>query len=225
MFEFVYKMFGEGYATIPKLGIGEISNQLKGKLKQTEFVFNCEVMEVTNDHIVLSSGEMKPHGGVILASNSSSLITGHSSQEKKWKSCICVYFEVDRTNIPQNTIALIADEGKYANNLYAYTDLKTGKEILSVTSLEYDTLSEEQLIEAISLEVKQYTGASSVNYIHHYRIDQALPDIQNLKMTLQPGENQIMENVFIAGDALLNGSLNAAMESGRLAARAIGNQK
>lgn len=40
MFEFVYKMFGEGYATIPELGIGEISRQLKGKLKHTEFVFN-----------------------------------------------------------------------------------------------------------------------------------------------------------------------------------------
>ena len=29
MFEFVYKMFGEGYACIPKNGIGEISKQLK----------------------------------------------------------------------------------------------------------------------------------------------------------------------------------------------------
>ena len=43
MFEFVYKMFGEGYATIPEGGIGAISNQLKAKLSRTEFRFNTEV--------------------------------------------------------------------------------------------------------------------------------------------------------------------------------------
>ena len=67
-------------------------------------------------------------------------------------------------------------------------------------------------------EVKKYAGSSRVNYIQHYTINQALPDVQGLRMTAQPGEGQVLENVFLAGDYLLNGSLNAAMESGRLAA-------
>ena len=78
-----------------------------------------------------------------------------------------------------------------------------------------------EITEKIIAEVKKYAGARKVNFIHQYRIKQALPDIQNLKMTVQPGENQVMDNVFIAGDALMNGSLNAAMESGRIAARSI----
>ena len=221
MFEFVYKMFGEGYATIPKLGIGEISNQLKNKLHHTEFIFNCEVKDITNDKILMISGENLPHDGVIIATNSTSMIRSHKGSDMKWKSCMCLYFEVDQTNIPANTIALIVDGGNYANNLYAYTDIKTGKTILSVTTLEHMNKTDAEIIENIIAEVKKYTGALKVDFIHHYRIKQALPDILNLKMTVQPGENQVMDNIFLAGDALMNGSLNAAMESGRIAAKTL----
>ena len=37
MFEFVYKMFGEGLAVLPKAGIQAISDQLKDNLKNTKF--------------------------------------------------------------------------------------------------------------------------------------------------------------------------------------------
>ena len=220
MFEFVYKMFGDGYATIPKLGIGAISNQLKNKLQQTEFLFNSEVKEITNDLIVMCNGEKFSHEGVILASNAPSIVSSVKNQDKKWKSCMCIYFEVDQTNIPEHTIALIADEDNYANNLFAYKDLPTGKTILSVTSLELG-MSEQEIIDKIIKEVKTYTGATIVNYIHHYNIKQALPDIQNLKTSIQPNEMELSENIFLAGDTLLNGSLNAAMESGQLAAKAL----
>ena len=221
MFEFVYKMFGEGYATIPKLGIGEISNQLKNKLQDTEFIFNSEVKDITNDKILMVSGENLPHDGVIIATNSTSIIRSHKGSDMKWKSCMCLYFEVDQTNIPINTIALISDGGNYANNLFAYTDDKTGKIILSVTTLDYINKSNTEVIETIISEVKKYTGALKVNFIQHYIIKQALPDIQNLKMTVQKGDNQVMDNVFLAGDSLMNGSLNAAMESGCIAAKTL----
>lgn len=223
MFEFVYKMFGDGYATIPKLGIGALSNQLKNKLQQTEFLFNSEVKEITNDLIVMCNGEKFSHEGVILASNAPSIVSSTKNQDKKWKSCMCIYFEVDQTNIPEHTIALIADEDNYANNLFAYKDLPTGKTILSVTSLELGK-SEQEIIDKIIKEVKTYTGANIVNYIHHYKIKQALPDIQNLKTTIQTNETQLSENIFLAGDTMLNGSLNAAMKSGLIAAKALINQ-
>jgi protoporphyrinogen oxidase len=221
MFEFVYKMFGVGYATIPKLGIGEVSKQLKGKLQHTEFLFNTEIVEVTNEHILLKSGEKKTHEGVIIACNASSLIPNLRGQEIAWKGCMCLYFEVDQTNIPKETIALIAESGNYSNNLYAYTDNDTGKTILSVTTLKYHDQSDEEMIARITQEIKKYTGANTVSYIHHYRINQALPDIQNLRMTTQESESQVMDKVFLAGDYLFNGSLNAAMESGRLAAKGV----
>ena len=173
MFEFVYKMFGEGYAAIPKLGIGEISKQLKSKLQHTQFIFNCEVEEVTTDHILLRDGEKKSHDGVIIASNASSLLRSPKGGKIEWKGCMCVYFEVDKTNIPKNTIALISEPGTFANNLYAYTDAGTGKTILSVTTLQQGKKPEKEIIDTINAEVKKYAGSSRVNYIHHYRINQA----------------------------------------------------
>ena len=38
MFEFVYKMFGEGDATLPKAGIEAIPKQLLTNLKTTSFI-------------------------------------------------------------------------------------------------------------------------------------------------------------------------------------------
>jgi hypothetical protein len=169
----------------------------------------------------LRNGEKKQHEGVIIASNASSLLTDLEDREIAWKSCMCLYFEVDRTNIPNKTIALISDPGNFANNLYAYKDTITGKTILSVTTLQHSNKPDKEIIDTIIAEVKKYAGSSQVSYIQHYRINQALPDIQDLRMTAQPDESQVMENVFLAGDHLLNGSLNAAMESGRVAAKGI----
>ena len=218
MFEFVYKMFGEGYATIPKGGIGAISHQLRSKLVHTKFVFNCPVEEVNSDCIVLGSGEKKTYDGVVVASSNSSLVSKQKGEGVAWKSCMCLYFEVDRTNIPDNTIALVTKTGQYINNLYAYTDGQTGKKILSVTTLKHKGKTDEEVIGAVIGEVKNYTGATGVEYIQHYRIDQALPDIKDLKRTSDEGASEVLDGVFVAGDYLFNGSLNAAMESGRLAA-------
>jgi protoporphyrinogen oxidase len=218
MFEFVYKMFGEGYATIPKLGIGEIPKQLKSKLRHTKFMFNTEVKAVTNENILLQSGDQLSHRGVIVTSNASKLITDLNQKEIKWKECMCLYFEVDQTNIPSNTIALFSQPDCYSNNLYAYKDDSTGKTILSVTTLKHNIGDNKNIIDSIISEVTQYAGVTQANYIHHFTIKQALPDIQNLKMSTEPKESQVSDNIFLAGDFLFNGSLNAAMESGRLAA-------
>ena len=226
MFEFVYKMFGNGYATIPKLGIGEISKQLSNKLQNTRFIFNSEVKKVKDNLIVLSSGNDIPHNGVIVTSNHSSLIDDSLNFEKNitdsWKGCICYYFDVDKTNIPTRTIALVSDNKTYINNLYAYKDHDSGRNILSVTVLKNVKIEDEkEVTEMITSEIKNYTGAKKVKYIHHYRINKALPDLHDLKSTYAEGKSKISENIFLAGDSLLNGSLNAAMESGVLAANDV----
>jgi hypothetical protein len=115
----------------------------------------------------------------------------------------------------------VADSGNLSNNLYAYTDNKSGKNILSVTALEYDGKTNQEMVERITKEVRQFTGARQVTHIESFQIDQALPDIQNLHMTAEPSESKLTDNIFLAGDYLFNGSLNAAMESGRLAAQGI----
>ena len=181
MFEFVYKMFGEGYATIPEQGIGAISKQLKKKLKTTQFQFGQEVKQVTNERITLGNGQELVHNGVIITANASALVSNMNDQAVQWKSCTCLYFEVERTNIPEGTIALVADKGKLSNNLYAYKDA-SGKQLLSVTTLKHTGKTNEELTQAIEAEV-----ASSGS---HHEIS-ALP----AHLTTSPSESPI----FLAG--------------------------
>lgn len=224
MFEFVYKMFGEGYATIPEQGIGAISKQLKKKLKTTQFQFGQEVKQVTNERITLGNGQELIHNGVIITANASALVSNMNDQAIQWKSCTCLYFEVERTNIPEGTIALVADKGKLSNNLYAYKDA-SGKQLLSVTTLKHAGKTNEELTQAIEAEVKEYCGIQQIKHIANFRISEALPDLTHLKMTTSPSESQLTDHIFLAGDVLFNGSLNAAMESGRLAALGILEKK
>lgn len=224
MFEFVYKMFGEGYATIPEQGIGAISKQLKKKLKTTQFQFGQEVKQVTNERITLGNGQELIHNGVIITANASALVSNMNDQAIQWKSCTCLYFEVERTNIPEGTIALVADKGKLSNNLYAYKDA-SGKQLLSVTTLKHAGKTNEELTQAIEAEVKEYCGIQQIKHIANFRISEALPDLTHLKMTTAPSESQLTDHIFLAGDVLFNGSLNAAMESGRLAALGLLEKK
>lgn len=224
MFEFVYKMFGEGYAMIPQDGIGAISAQLKAKLVQTTFKINCEVESINSTTITLKGGEKIPNQGAIVTSNAAALITNLHDAQTKWKSCMCLYFEVNQTSIPDRTIALVADHGKLSNNLYAYKD-HNGRTILSVTTLKHEGMGEEEITETVKKEIQTYCGTGHVKHITNFRIKQALPNLENLKYTSEPSASLIAENIFIAGDTQFNGSLNAAMESGRLAAAGLIEKK
>ena len=57
MFEFVYKMFGEGYAALPKSGIEAIPKQLAENLNNTTFTFNSPVASVKDQEITLKNGD------------------------------------------------------------------------------------------------------------------------------------------------------------------------
>lgn len=217
MFEFVYKMFGEGDATIPAAGIGAISEQLVSKLMRTQLHFNKKVEQLTHKYVHLSDGTSIPHDGVIVTSNASYLIQNLNDEPTRWKSCMCLYFKIDTTTIPQGTISLVADGGRLSNNAYAYR-AKDGTLILSITTLNFRDRSQAEVVSEIENEIRIYFGVKESTFIHAFTIEQALPDLQHLQMSAEPSSSQLTENIFLAGDVLYNGSLNAAMESGRLAA-------
>lgn len=221
MFEFVFKMFGEGFATIPKNGIGAISDQLASKLSRTTFRFNTEVEQIEPNEITLTNGEKIAHSGVIVSSEASALVRNLRGQHVQWKSCKNLYFEISSSNIPALTIALVADDKRLINNLYGYVDSVTGRNILSVTVLDDRGLSEEKLVEAVSEEITNYCRCSQLKFIHSFDISRALPNIDHLKMSDEPSSSQLTEHIFLAGDYLYNGSLNAAMESGKIAAQGL----
>jgi hypothetical protein len=93
--------------------------------------------------------------------------------------------------------------------------------LLSVTVVKTHQLNETELVKKVQEELDSLCGITDTNFLKRYRIQQALPDLLNVQYDIAPTETRLTANTFLAGDQLLNGSLNAAMVSGERAANAI----
>jgi protoporphyrinogen oxidase len=225
MFEFVYKMFGNGLAVIPKNGIQAITNQLKENLKNTTFKFNHSVKEVLDNKLILSDNtEIKSHINII-ATEASALVSNLKNQETEWKSCDTLYFETNTRAIKKPLIGLIADKNALINNIFYHTSVATSstekKELLSVTVVKNHNLKELDLILKVTEDLKILCGIDVKKFVKRYQIKKALPKLTNLQYEISSSETKLKSTLFLAGDQLLNGSLNAAMISGERAALGV----
>ena len=221
MFEFVYKMFGEGNAAIPAEGIEAIPQQISEQLKHTQFRFSTPVDKVEEGKITLKTGEIIPSHLTIVATEASGLIPNLRNQQTEWRTCDTLYFETETRSIKDDLIGLITDPDALINNI-AYglnPDQKTNT--LSATIVRDHTYNEKDLIGKVQTELKSLCGITDCRFLKRYKIKRALPKLQNLKYGLPPSETKINSTVFLAGDVLLNGSLNAAMLAGEQAAMGI----
>lgn len=224
MFEFVYKMFGTGSACIPLAGIEEIAKDLKVNLKKTKFSFGQKVKRVENRNIMFEDGSKKDFDFIIIATDATAFISNLRDQEVEWKSCDTVYFETDQDIIARPLIGLIPD-AELINNIFYHSSIsnlsKGSKHLLSVTIVKDHKLSEMELVMQVEHDLAKHCGIRNLNFIKRYQIKKALPKLDNLRYELAASETQLMDGIFLAGDQLLNSSLNAAMISGERAAEGL----
>ena len=223
MFEFVYKMFGEGHAALPKAGMEAIPKQLYENLQNTDFMFNKEVVSIKENEITLADRTKLESQVTILAADASGLVVSEKHKPMTWKSCQTLYFETNKRVIRDELIGLIPTQGTLINNIFYHTSVKTksniNKELLSVTVIENHSLSDEMLVSRVKAELQEYCGIMFPKFIKLYSIPKALPNLQSVRHDLNIADTSCpVPGVFLAGDSLLNGSLNAAMMSGERAA-------
>lgn len=225
MFEFVYKMFGDGLAVLPKHGIQEIPNQLKRKLKNTNFKFDSLVSEVKDKSVILENGTTLKSDITIIATDANSLISNLKNQETYWNSCDTLYFEAKNRIINKPLIGLIADKNSLVNNIFYHTSVtapkKANTELLSVTIVKNHQLNEKELLEKVVEELYHKCAITNLTFLKRYQIKKALPKLTNLQYEISSTETKLKSTIFLAGDQLLNGSLNAAMISGERAALGV----
>jgi protoporphyrinogen oxidase len=225
MFEFIYKMFGEGYATLPKAGIEAIPRQLSQNLKHTTFKFDTKVASIRDGVITLTDNKTLESHFTIVATDASHLISNLKNQSTEWKSCHTLYFETESRVIRKQLIGLIPKFGTLINNIFYHTSLGTtttpNKELLSVTVIDNQNLQNKALIERVKKEIKEHCNIHSCKFIKHYNIPRALPKLDDLQYEMLPSETRLTSSLFLAGDTQLNGSLNAAIISGERAALGV----
>ncbi|GHB24439.1 NAD(P)/FAD-dependent oxidoreductase [Mongoliitalea lutea] len=227
MFKFVFRMFALGYAAVPAKGMGQISEQLKSKLQKTEIRLNTSVASITGTTIQLTNGEVLEARKIIVTCKPDLVIPQLQGQVNPYRKVVNVYFALDHSFTASPMISLITDSQFIINNLVFMTDVSKayapqGKALLSV-SIVKPVKVDDKLISLIGIELEALTGISATHFEHitTYEITEALPDVQDMKGDITPTQCKLMDGVFLAGDHMLNASINAAMTSGRRAAEAL----
>jgi len=225
MFQFVYKMFGEGNAALPKAGIEEIPRQLLRKLKSTTFHYDTFVSSILDSKIVLADGQEIESDFTIIATEASNLVPNLKTKPIAWQSCDTLCFETEKRTINKPLIGLIPFQDTIINNIFYYTSLKTkvsaGKELLSVTVVNNQGLSGKALIDRVQQELTKFCGITTSTFIKHYSIPKSLPKLSELHYDISPSDTRLTKNIYLAGDIQLNGSLNAAIIAGEKAALGV----
>jgi len=230
MFEFVFKMFSEGDAAIPAKDMGMIPKQLAECLSREELLFHQNVAEVANGKVT-SAGGITYQGNMVLIATDplrspirygNSIIAHHSVSN--------MYFTARKRPFDLPLIALNTLPGKLVNNIAVMDRISpayavNGDSLISLSLIgEHTSANQAELQEGVVNELKLwYPEAVSWKHLKTYHIDYALPNDD--QVSNEPNDKALRLNAqtFICGDYLMNGSINAAIKSGRLAAEAIIN--
>jgi protoporphyrinogen oxidase len=226
MFEFVFKMFSLGQAAVPEKGMGEIPAMIHRQLSKTQILFNTPVDRVEGKTIYLKNGEVLLADRIIIAVQPDQVMKQLQGQFPPAHRVTNLYFSTQKSFLLRPMIGLVSGE-HLVNNIVFMDDVSkaystNGRSLLSVSVLESD-LSEKDLIKAVQLELEGISGikADYFKFVKAFTISYALPNLEDLKYQIPMTECKIADHVFLAGDYLLNGSINAAMTSGRTAAEAV----
>ena len=228
MFEFVFKMISEADTAIPERGMGMISEQLASRLTKEELILNEKVSSIIGSKVETVSGKIYEAANILIATSADCIPLPFQAKNIEKKSVTCLYFSAERSPYTKSIIALNANPDRFVNNLSVMSNVSSayapaGKSLISVSLFDSQLFTKPELLE---LKIKEelkfwYPDCLSWEYLKTYHIPYALPDNKHVKNEIQSSCLRINDSIFICGDHLLNGSINAAMKSGRLASESI----
>ncbi|MCC5939320.1 MAG: FAD-dependent oxidoreductase [Lunatimonas sp.] len=231
MFEFVFKMFGEGHAAVPAKGMGEIPKFLASRLVNTSIRLNTKVNRIDHNVIHLASGDTITADDILLTLRPGNFLEGYDQPDPGYRTVTTLYYSLQQSFIAKPSIGLVPDDHFLINNIVFMTDVSksystNGRALLSV-SIVKEVAHMEQLEQFVSLELEALSGiaASHFQHIKTFRITKALPILEGLRYTRPLVHYQLHDHLFVTGDHMLYGSVNAAMQAGRSAAQAILSKK
>jgi len=228
MFEFTFKMFSQGSATLPAGGMGEIPRQLAKHLPEGTIRLGEKVTAVTANEVVLHSGERLTGRAVVVATDASTaakLLPSLGATEPAWRSVTCLYFAASRSPLHEAIIALNGSGSGLINNVCVPSDVapnyaSKGQSLISVSVLGLPDAS--GLTSRVLAELESWFG-KEVREWRHLRtdvIERALPE-QPPNVGMNGSGFREHDGVCVCGDHQWSASIEGAIISGKRTADAI----
>ena len=233
-FLFTFKMFAEGFAAVPNNGMEAIPRQLATHLQEGEILYQQEVTAIEGNKVRTADGTVREAASILLAVPPvGRLATALGLPGKQqFAATTCLYYAVPRALVEEKYVVLQPDTGRLINNSCFISTIAPGyapegQHLFSASVVGTPELNEEQLEQQVRGELRKTWGASVDQWMHlkSYRIPYALPGQQKVINELDAGGFRLRDQLYYCGDHLLNGSINAAMKAGRLAAAVLGARR
>ena len=228
MFEFLFKMFSEGRTAVPAAGMGAIAKQLGRCLGENELVLNERVLHFQNGKAVTNMGRSFEADHILIATDEGSVPGLAKPDQVEGHPVTNIYFAAEKIPIKSKMIFLNASGSKVVNNIALMENISSsyapaGKSLISVSLLGNHLHTAQGLLASeVTAELSNwFKETDKWRYLRSYHIPYALPKKDHYKASLKLNEVKLSDGVFRCGDYLLNGSINAAIKSGRIAAEAM----
>jgi phytoene dehydrogenase-like protein len=228
MFEFTFRMFARGNATLPARGMQAIVDQLADRLRPKTVRLNAPVAAIDGSVVRLASGESITARAIVVATDvdvASRLLGEPMPRQGRWVGTTCVYFAADRSPIREPILALSSDASDIINHVSVVTDVcpeyaTTGRSLVSCTALG---IGHEKIEERAIEQLTRWYGPSVRKWTHvrTYEIPYALPEQSTETMTHVHHPVRLKPGLYVAGDHRDFASIDGAFASARRCAEAV----
>lgn len=229
MFEFIFRMFATGEATLPAAGMGAIPAQLAGRLPADSLQTRARVTAVQRGSVQLAQGDQVSARAVVVATDATAaahlLGTGPAPS---FRSTTCLYFAAEDPPIDEPKIILDGEEGGPVNHVsvpsvVAPSYAPPGAALISANLLGEPGDSDDTLEDEVRSQLRRWFGreVNGWRHLRTYRIHQALPELGPHGLSDGSRSPRLRPGLYLCGDYCETPSIQGAMLSGRRAAEAV----
>ncbi len=247
MFDFVFRMLGEGDNVVPAHGMGRIPLQLASKLDRETIRLHTKVTGLGDGTVAIERSEGLSARAVIVAAEGPAAArlmstAGISMTPPGSQPVSCVYFSASKSPVDSATIVLngMGRTNGPATNVAVMSKVSAayappGRHLIAVSvlggvdghdahSAESVHLDDDGFVATVRTQMVEWFGAEARDWDHlrTYHIAHAQPSQESLS----PHERDVAlgKGIYVAGDHRDQASIQGALRSGTRAARAVLDQ-
>jgi phytoene dehydrogenase-like protein len=230
-FRFVFRMFGEGGAAVPRDGMGAIPQQLAAKLPTERIRLNSAVVQLERGEAVLANGDRATARAIVVATEAptaAKILNKTVPMNSMSHGTVTLYFAAEKPPVREAILMLNGDGAGPVNNVVvmseaAPTYAPVGKSLIAVSVIGIPTEDDSAVEKQVRTQLQDWYGSDVASWklLRMYRIAYALPDQSAGQLDPWQRPVRLRPGLYVCGDHRDNASIDGALSSGFRTAQAV----